>query len=174
MKKIVLMFPTLALVTLLCVPPAMAIDLYGFASYWDKKDADGSWGAGLGVSLPLFTEVLRLDGRMYYFENSDIGPGEDLTLTPFDLGLQVHPLPGASLDPYLLGGVSYIHADADRFDADSSFGGYLGAGLETELGVPLFTLFGEALYRFSSIDTDLGHDIDVNGFTVNLGLKFHF
>ncbi len=152
----------------------MAIDLYGFASYWDKNDVDGSWGAGLGLSLPLFTEHLRLDGRMYYFEDSDIGPGDDLTLTPFDLGLQVHFLPGAAADPYLLGGLSYIYADADRFDVDSSFGGYLGGGMELDPGIPLFRIFGEALYRFSSIDTDGHGDISVNGFTANVGLKFHF
>ncbi len=175
MKKFCSWSAGAVLLVLLSVPPAMAFDLYGFASYWDKNDVDGSWGAGLGLSLPLITDHLRLDGRVYHFEDSDFGPGDNLTLTPFDLGLQVHVLPDASLDPYLLAGVSYIYADADRFDVDSSFGGYLGAGLDLDVGIPLFRLFGEALYRFSSIDTNSGGgDIDINGFTANVGLKFHF
>ncbi len=164
-----------ALLLVLCgAPAAGAVDLYGFASYWDKSDVNGSWGAGLGLSLPLFTERLRLDGRIYSFEDSDLGPGEHLDLTPIDLGLQVHLLPDAQTDPYLLGGVSYIYADANRLAVDSSFGGYLGAGLDLDLGVPLLRLFGELLYRFSSIDTDDRGDISVNGLTVNAGLRLHF
>ncbi len=174
MKRFCLWPAGIALLVLISVQPAMAIDLYGFASYWDKNDADGSWGAGLGISLPLITERLRLDGRVYHFKDSDFGPGDNLTLTPFDLGLQVHVLPDTPVDPYLLAGLSYIYADADRFDVDSSFGGYLGAGLDLDVGIPLFRLFGEALYRFSSIDTNGGGDIDINGFTANVGLKFHF
>jgi hypothetical protein len=78
------------------------------------------------------------------------------------------------VDPYALGGVSYIYADGDRFDVDSSFGGYVGAGLDINLGIPLFKLFGEGIYRFSTLDRDLGGDLDMDGFTGNVGLKFHF
>ena len=28
-----------------CVSNAAAIDLYGYGSYWNKQDADGTWGA---------------------------------------------------------------------------------------------------------------------------------
>jgi hypothetical protein len=167
--------PTLALAVLLLTTPAGAIDLYGFGSYWSQKDADdGVWGGGLGISIGLLTDFLRLDGRMYGFEDSDVGWNDNLTLTPFDLGLQLHILPGASVDPYVLGGISYIYADADRIDVDSSFGGYLGAGMDIELGIPMFKLFGEGLYRFSTIDSNFGSDIDADGFTGNIGLKFHF
>ena len=55
-------------VVLLAGSPAMAIDLYGFASYWDKKDLDGEWGAGVGLSLPLFTEHLKLDAAQATLE----------------------------------------------------------------------------------------------------------
>ena len=55
------------------VSNASAIDLYGYGSYWSKQDADGSWGAGVGLALPLFTEHLRLDGRAHFFSDSDAG-----------------------------------------------------------------------------------------------------
>ncbi len=173
MKKPTVKILPLFLGVLLLASTAQAIDLYGYGSYWDKKDAEGTWGAGLGLSLPLFTEHLRLDGRMYFFEDSDVDR-DKLTLTPFDLGLQVHILPNSSVDPYVLGGVSYIYANADRWDVDSSFGGYVGGGLDIELGIPLFKLFGEGLYRFSTVDRAFGGDVDVSGFTGNVGLKFHF
>jgi len=153
---------------------AMAIDLYGFGSYWDKEDADGSWGAGLGLSLPLFTEHLRLDGRAYFFEDSDDRNGDSLSLTPLDLGLQVHLLPSSKFDPYVLGGVSYIYSDADKIDFDSGFGGYVGGGADWAILSSAVKLFGEVVYRFSELEQDSGSDIDISGLTANVGLKFHF
>ena len=152
---------------------ALAIDLYGFGSYWDKKDVDGTWGGGLGLSLGLFTDYLRLDGRAYFFENSDLGTDE-LKLMPFDLGLQVHLLPDGTLDPYLLGGVSYVYSDADLIDVDSNISGYIGVGLDWALGDTPFKIFGEALYRANKIETKFDEDIDVSGFTGNIGIKLHF
>ncbi len=153
---------------------AMALDLYGFGSYWDRSDVEGSYGAGLGVSLPFIIDHLRLDGRMYFFESSDIGVNDNLKVTPFDLGAQLHILPGGSFDPYVLAGVSYNYVDTDWADLDSTFGGYLGAGLDMNLGTSLFKLFGEVIYRISDLDNARGEDVDVGGFTGNVGLKFHF
>jgi len=153
---------------------AMAIDLYGFGSYWNKKDVDGTWGGGLGLSIPLFTEYLRLDGRAYFYENADLGTDE-LKLMPFDLGVQVHILPEKIVDPYLLGGVSYLYVDTDRADVDdSNISGYVGAGLEVAFEDSIFKLFGEVLYRFNEIETEIGDDINVDGFTGNIGIKLHF
>lgn len=155
---------------------ASAIDLYGYGSYWGKQDADGSWGAGVGIALPLFTEHLRLDGRAHFFSDSDAGIiYENVTLIPFDLGLQVHILPYSKVDPYLLGGVSYIYVDnSSRVDLDSRFSGYIGAGLDVSLGTRLVKLFGEAIYRFAELDGILEETIDVGGFTGNVGIKIHF
>lgn len=159
---------------LFCGSNAMAIDLYGFGSYWDKEDVDGTWGGGLGLSIPLFTQYVRLDGRAYFFENADLGTDE-LKLMPFDLGVQVHILPENKVDPYLLGGVSYLYVDADRIDVDdSNIGGYVGVGLDVALGNSVFKIFGEALYRFNEIETKIGDDINVGGFTGNIGIKLHF
>jgi len=173
MKRIKLLIVCLVFSILFCSSQVMAIDLYGFGSYWDKKDADGSWGGGVGLSLPFITERLRIDGRAYFFENSDLGNDGDITLLPLDLGLQVHLFPSSAFDPYALGGVSYIYADADRIDVDSNFGVYLGLGLDMNIGIPLIKLFGEVIYRTSELDRKFGEDIDVSGFTGNIGLKIH-
>lgn len=174
MKRVKLLFLGLLFSVLFCSSQVLAIDLYGFGSYWDKEDADGTWGAGLGLSIPLFTERLRLDGRAYFFQDSGVGGGDDLTLTPFDLGLQVHIIPDAVLDPYILGGVSYVYADADRIDVDSNFGAYLGGGLEWAMMTSLFKLFGEVVYRSVEIEAKRSPDFDISGFTTNIGLKIHF
>ncbi len=175
MKKIKAVFWGVLFLVLLSGAPASAIDIYGYGSYWDKKDADGTWGMGLGLSLPLFTEHLRLDGRAYFFEESGLGRGNsNLKMTPFDLGLQVHILPSGAVDPYFLGGVSYIYVDSDWLDTNSEFGGYVGFGLDVELGTSLVKLFAEALYRYAEIDGILVDKIDVSGFTGNIGVKLHF
>ena len=114
-----------------------------------------------------------MDGRAYFFQNSDLGTDE-LKLMPFDLGLQVHILQDGTLDPYLLGGVSYVYADADLIDVDSNISGYIGAGLDWTLGDTFFKIFGEVLYRANKIETNFSEDIDVSGVTGNIGLKLHF
>lgn len=159
-----------------CGSKAFALDLYGFGSYWDKKDAESSWGGGIGLSLPLFTEYLRLDGRAYYFGDSDLERSDgSVKFIPLDLGLQVHILPSGQVDPYLLGGVSYVYVDdSDWYDINSKFGGYVGAGLDVELGSSFVKLFGEALYRFAKVDGFFDNNIDVSGFTGNIGVKIHF
>jgi hypothetical protein len=159
---------------LLAGSPAMAIDLYGFASYWDKKDLDGKWGGGVGLSLPLLTKHLKLDGRVYFFENSSLGRNDSLTLIPIDLGLQVHLLPNGTLNPYALGGITYMYADADRVDVDSGFGGYFGGGLEWAFPSSVLKLFGEVVYRYQDLDADALDDLDISGVVGNIGLKLHF
>lgn len=86
----------------------------------------------------------------------------------------MHILPSGKVDPYLLGGVSYLYVDnSDKLDLDSKFGGYIGAGLHIPLGTSVVKLFCEALYRFAELDGILGQNIDVGGFTGNVGIKFH-
>ncbi|MBW1636334.1 MAG: outer membrane beta-barrel protein [Deltaproteobacteria bacterium] len=173
MKKIKIVLAVLLLSLLCYSPQAFAIDLYGFGSYWEKGDMDGTWGVGLGVSLPIIIDNIRLDGRAHFFEDSDYGR-DTVTVTPFDLGVQLHLMPNGGFDPYLLGGVSYNYVDSKHLNLDSKFGGYLGAGVDMELGTSLFKLFGEILYRFSDIENVSGSDLDVSGITANVGLKIHF
>ncbi len=158
---------------LCCSSQAFAIDVYGFGSYWDKDGMDGTLGAGVGVSIPFILDNFRLDGRIHYFESSDLGTDE-IQVTPIDLGAQLHILPDSGIDPYILGGISYNYIDTEKIDIDSEFGGYVGAGVDIELVDSLFKLFGEVLYRFSDIDTISEDDLDISGMTATIGLKIHF
>ena len=175
MKKIkIKIIVTGLLFSILCFSSqALAVDVYGFGSYWEKGDVDGTYGTGIGVSLPFIVDALRIDGRVHYFADSDYGRDE-VTVTPFDLGAQLHLMPDGSFDPYVLGGISYNYVDAKYLNLDSTFGGYLGAGIDMELGTSLFKLFGEVMYRFSDIDNIDGDNLDASGMSANVGLKFHF
>lgn len=158
---------------LLLAAPAKALDVYGFGSYWDKGDANGKWGMGLGASLPVLTDFLLLESRIAFYSDSHFDRNDDLTLIPIDLGAQVHILPGSGLDPYGMAGVSFIYADADHSDVDSSFGTYLGGGLAWD-PFSSVQIFGEMIYRFQKLDGARGDDIDVSGFTGNVGVRFSF
>jgi glycosyltransferase involved in cell wall biosynthesis len=137
------------------------------------RPAPGRWVPRLRTGMPLFTEHIKLDGRIYFFENSTLGRNDKLTLIPFDLGVQVHLMPGAELNPYALGGLSFIYADDDRTDVDSSFGGYLGGGLEWT-PFSIIKLYGEMMYRFQELEGGRGDNIDVSGMTGNVGVKIYF
>ena len=173
MEKLKISIVSLLFSLLCCSSQASAVDVYGFGSYWDKGNIDGSGGVGIGVSLPFIIDALRIDGRAHYFADSDYGRG-DITVTPFDLGLQLHMMPEGTFDPYVLGGISYNYIDASHISLDSKFGGYLGAGLDIELGTSLFKLFGEVMYRYSDIDNIDDYDLNANGMSANIGLKVHF
>ncbi len=173
MNRIKCVLAGLLFCLLCCSSQAFAIDVYGFGSYWEKGDVDGTWGAGVGISLPIIIDNIRLDGRAHYFESSDIR-NDEVKVIPFDLGAQIHILPDSILDPFVLGGISYNYVDTEHIDLDSKFGGYFGAGLDIEIGSSLVKLFGEVLYRFSDIGHISTHDIDASGVTANIGLKFHF
>ena len=164
-----------AVTAVFCCTSAYAVDLYLFGSYWDKDEADGAGGGGVGIALPLFTEHLLFDVRAYVFEDSDIDEQlESVSMVPLDLGLQFHFLPNGSADPYLLGGLTYLYVDDNEDVLDSNLSGYLGAGVDIPLGTSVFNLFGEALYRFAELDGLGDTTYDVGGFSGNLGVKFHF
>lgn len=173
MKKIKRVLAGLIFCHLCFSSQVFAIDVYGFGSYWEKGDIDGTWGAGVGVSLPIIIDNIRLDGRAHYFDGSDVG-NDEVKVIPFDLGVQLHLTPDSVFDPYVLGGISYNYVDTKHLDLDSKFGGYIGGGMDLELGTSLFKLFGEFLYRFSDVENMSGDDLDVSGVTINVGLKFHF
>jgi hypothetical protein len=46
MKKTKIVLAALLFCLLTCASQAFAIDVYGFGSYWEKDDVDGTWGTG--------------------------------------------------------------------------------------------------------------------------------
>jgi hypothetical protein len=156
--------------------PLHAIDLYAFGSYTQIEDADGTWGGGLGIAIPLFTDYVRFDTRLFFLDKANFDRDDELQLIPLDFGLQIHILPHEEINPYILGGLSWVYAEADRANVDSDFGGYIGAGVDFGLN-ETFKIFGELSYRMVEITNKIGRyneDIDISGVTANLGIKFTF
>ena len=172
MKKLKIILCATLLALLCSTTQAQALEVYGFGSYWNRQNLGDAGGGGIGINIPVIIDPIRLDGRVYYFENGDFH-NDKVDIIPVDLGLQIHIIPKARLDPYALGGISYNFVNSDKLDLDSGFGGYLGAGLNIRLDSSnMFSIFVEGLYRYSDIngDTDWG-DLDASGFTANVGLK---
>ncbi|NBW41836.1 porin family protein [bacterium] len=152
----------------------LGLDLYIMGSMWEPSDTERTFGYGAGVSLPMITDYLRLDGRVYFFEENDQDNDESFELIPVDLGLQIHLEPDNDFNPYLLAGISYMLVDGEQVDIDDDFGGYFGAGLEYGLN-KTFRLFGEAQYRIAELGSErtLFDDVNVSGFAANFGFKIH-
>lgn len=155
--------------------PATALELYACGSYWDGEDSDGVMGAGLGASIPLLIDHLRLDGRAYFFDKAEFDRSDRLELAPIDLGLQLHLFPDGTWDPYVLGGVSFIYADAREAPSDYAWGSYGGVGLELRW-LEHLPIFAEFMYRSADVDLDWFHydSVDVSGWNANFGLKIQF
>ena len=152
-RKLKVLFLSMLITGMFCCSSAYAFDVFVYGSYWDKEDADGSVGGGLGIAIPLFTEYLLLEAKGNVFSDSDTGEiYESVTMIPFDVGLQLHFLPDGKADPYILGGVTYLYVDvSDDADLDNNVSGYVGAGIDIPLGGSVFEFFGEALYRFAEL-----------------------
>lgn len=155
------------------VSPTLAFDLSGFVSYWDAKQVESTYGYGVALGVPLFSEHLRLDGRISVLEESRLGPHDHAQLMPIDLGVRAHVWPGNDLDPYALAGISFVYAETDQASVHSSFGTYIGGGINWSPW-PVISLFGELTYRYQELSRNGGEDIDLSGLIGNAGMRFSF
>lgn len=152
----------------------LAQDIYVGASYWDMDDTEEVVGGNVGVALPFLLPGLKLDAKIFFFEDTEF-ESENIELLPVDVGGQFHLFEDADFHPYVLAGVSFIYANADNIDLDSTLGAYAGGGLEYKLG--LVRLYAEFMYRIAEIDKDtnvLEDDLNINGMLANAGLKVRF
>ncbi len=171
MKRISYFFATLMLFS----TSAFGIDLGINASYWDTKDSDAAWGMGAKVGIPFFIDRMQIEARAYRFNQDEVALFGDVDITPIDLGLIFYLTMDETVNPYLIGGVSYNFVDTSEIGLDSDFGYYLGAGLELPLGEG-FALTGEALFRTAEFDakSNIDDSFETSGMTINTGLKFRF
>ena len=166
--------------SVLWASPVYAIDIFGAGSYWQLEDADGVWGAGVGIAIPVFTPHVRIEARTYLFDNTEIDDDNDdeLDILPIDVGMQLHLFPNGPLDPYVVSGASFLYADTDseRIDVDSNVGAYAGGGLQLRV-TSFLSVYAEALYRMADVDVDgiINKDeVDISGVTGNIGAKLTF
>ena len=154
---------------------AQAIDIGVNASYWDTEDADATWGVGGKIGMPFFIERIHLEVRAYQFKEEEVALFGDVDIIPLDLGLAFYITQEESVNPYIVGGISYNFVDASEIGLDDDYGYYIGGGLEVPLGEG-FALTGEAIFRAAEFDSKAGLDesFDTTGTTMNVGLRFRF
>jgi hypothetical protein len=160
---------------------AQAGGLGVFGSYWNPDEGDSVWGAGARLRGGIGPFCLGVRGT--YFEdisNVPGGPEVDLQAIPVDatIGLQWTPIDELQL--YGGGGATYYFLDVDNGKVDDEVGWLLEAGAELTITSHL-GVFGEAVWRNVEGTVENDHlddinrhraDINLDGFTVNMGLVF--
>jgi len=190
----------LGIVAVMCIwaSAAGAADFKLYGSYWNTTDLDDAFGGGIGVAFPLGASPLSISlAGTYYQELNDdpvealfdddegVFQEESLKIVPLEAGLQFNFAPNGPFDAWIEGGFTYFLLDTTRsgFTVDDETGWHasLGSRFGSREGA---NFFAEALYR--STEATLVRDrrdnldlrdqvaIDLDGFSVNAGLLWHW
>ncbi len=132
-------------------------------------DAGGAFDIGLGSRV---TPYLAIDGT-FGGHRAERG-GDEADVVPLTIGVRVI-LPASVLEPYLGGGAGLYFAHLEEpgiNDSDTTFGGYGSLGVDAWL-TPRTALNFEGKYHWAKPTFD-GIDVDVSGWTVNIGVRVSF
>lgn len=185
---------------LLATAPLGAADFSLMGSYWDTDVAGDTAGGGLVLGLP-FNETLAFELRATYFEELSDDPFDNIfdsdetvfqnrgiQAMPLEAGLRFSFAPGSTFRPYLGGGGSYFLIDSDFGEIQDQLGYYLAAGATVGDGAGA-EFFFEGVWRQASaevevdpedlgdiddIDVDNTPSFDIDGFGVNVGVRWAF
>ncbi len=143
-------------------------------------DTGGNFDIGIGSRVSPF---LAIEGSFGAF-SADRGP-DDVTVVPLTFGLRLI-IPNPIIEPYVGGGVGLYSANLKEVaspgfsgidDSDSTFGGYGSIGLDAWLN-PRMALNFEGKYHWAepTFTSVAGNQFDVNvdGWTINLGIRISF
>ena len=190
----------LGIVAVMCIwaSAAGAADFKLYGSYWNTTDLDDAFGGGIGVGIPLGASPLSISlAGTYYQELNDepvralfnndqaVFQEESLKIVPLEAGLQFNFAPNGPFDAWIEGGVTYFLLDTTRsgFTVDDETGWHasLGSRFGSRQGA---NFFAEALYRSTeatlvrdrrdNLDVQDEVAIDLDGFSVNAGLLWHW
>ena len=174
-RKVAMLLAILALFS----APSWAGSFSVYGSYWDTKDADASWGAGVRTGFN-FTKMLELEFRgTYYpdFKNDQFsGQAFELTAIPVDGGLKLNFLPDQVVNPFIGGGVTYYFLSTDPGSVEDQSGVYLNGGLD--IGAKdSARFFAELMWR--KVDTALSfgafdEDVKFDGVSLNAGATWRW
>jgi hypothetical protein len=185
---------------ILATAPLAAADFSLMGSYWDTDVAGDTAGAGFILGLP-FNETLAFELRATYFEELSDDPfdnifdsdetvfqGRGIQAMPIEAGLRFSFAPGSTFRPYVGGGGSYFLIDSDFGEIQDQLGYYLAAGATVGDGAGA-EFFFEGVWRQASaevevdpedlgdiddIDVDNTPSFDIDGFGVNVGVRWAF
>jgi hypothetical protein len=180
--------------------PLCAADFSLMGSYWNTDVAGDTAGGGFVLGLP-FHETLAFELRGTYFEELSDDPfgnifdsdetvfqGRGIQAIPLEAGLRFSFAPGSSFRPYIGGGGSYFLIDSDFGEIQDQLGYYLAAGATVGDGEGA-DFFFEGVWRQASAEVevdpeDLGDiddievdntpSFDIDGFGVNIGVRWNF
>ena len=169
----------LVAILLLFSAPSSAGSFSAFGSYWNSKDADASWGAGLRVGFDL-TKMLELEfhGTWYpSFNDDEFGSRSiDIRAIPVDGGLKLNFLPDKTVNPFVGAGVSYYFLSVSPGSVDDETGIYLDGGVD--IGKKDGTrFFAEVMWR--KVDTSVkfnsfNENVKFDGISVNAGATWRW
>ena len=143
---------------------------------------DSGWNFDVGVGSRV-SPILAVEGTIGGY-GADNGPNE-VRVVPVTVGGRLI-IPNPFLEPYVGGGVGFYFANLKEVpvgtfsgidDSDTTFGGYVSLGLDAWLN-PRTALNIEGKYHIANptFSTNAGSsvDVDVSGWTVNLGVRLAF
>ncbi len=134
-------------------------------------DTGGAFDVGIGSRV---SPNLAIEGGFGAY-SSERGP-DDLSVVPLTIGARLI-IPAPVVEPYIGGGLGLYFADLDEpstgiNDSDTTIGGYAALGLDAWLN-PRTALNFEGKYHFAEPEFN-GFDVDVSGWTLNLGIRVSF
>lgn len=189
-----------AVAVALTASPTLAADFSLMGSYWDTEAAGEAAGGGIGLGLPL-NDRFGFELRATYFEELSDDPianafdsddpifqDRGIQVIPLDAGMRLTFASGSGMRPYLAGGASYFLLDSDFGEISDELGYYaaLGATFGDARGTDFFVeglwrkataqveIDPERLDDIDDLDIESRADVDLEGFGINLGLRWHF
>jgi hypothetical protein len=180
--------------------PVAAGDFSLMGSWWNTDIAGDAGGGGISLGLPV-NETFAFEIRGFYYEQLNDDPFEaifDQDETVFqDRGIQAIPIdggirftfaPGSTFRPYLGAGATYYLLDSDFGEIADELGWYASAGATVGDGEGADFFFEgtwrkvsaqveidpEDLEDIDDIDADDDPDFDLDGFGVNVGVRWSF
>lgn len=180
--------------------PTFAADFSLLGAYWDTDAAGDTAGGGIGLGLPL-NDRFGFELRATYFEELSDDPianafdsddpvfqDQGIQVLPLDAGMRLTFASGGGMRPYLAGGASYFLLDSDFGEVSDELGYYaaVGATFGDARGTDFFVeglwrkataqveIDPERLDDIDDLDVEGRADVDLEGFGINLGLRWNF
>ena len=180
--------------------PIAAADFTLMGSWWNTDIAGDAGGAGVSVGLPV-NEMFAFEIRGFYYEQLNDDPFEaifdqdeevfqdrGIQAIPLDGGIRFSFAPDSTFRPFIGAGATYFLLDSDFGEIADELGWYASAGATVGDGEGA-DFFFEGTWRkvsaqveidpqdledIDDIDADDDADFDLDGFGVNIGVRWTF